>query len=132
MDQNKILLVDDERELSEMMARLLTTSGYRVKVAGGPGEALRILSEERFQLIITDLNMPGMNGTTLCRKIRQTDSESVIYALSSYMTDFDVERFEEIGFDGHLCKPTNSETLIEAIEGGLEKAARLRKRQDSA
>jgi DNA-binding response OmpR family regulator len=67
--------------------------------------------------------MPGIDGMALCKRIRETDSESVIYALSEHAAEFKPEKFEEIGFDGYLFKPVKIKILKLAIEGAFERAA---------
>ncbi len=127
MVQKKILLIDDEKILADVMAKLLSRFGYNLTVTTSSTKALDILSRENFPLIITDLNMPEMDGTELCRRIRSFNSRSVIYALSGFVSDYDVEMFEEIGFDGHLCKPANARILREAIKGAFEKVESMDK-----
>ncbi len=117
----KILLVDDEELQGKLMQRMLARMGYDAEVAKNAREALEILDNEEFPLIITDLSMPEMNGVELCKQIRKFNSESFIYAFSGYLADFDFEKFEEIGFDGHLSKPSETEFLKCAIEGAFEK-----------
>jgi len=82
---------------------------------------LKILEDEEFPLIITDLSMPNMGGIELCKRIRKFNSESFIYAFSGYLAEFEFEKFEGFGFDGHLSKPIEIEVLKCAIEGAFEK-----------
>ncbi len=117
----KILFVDDEELQGKVMQKMLTRMGYDAKVANNAKEALEILDNEEFPLIITDLSMPEMDGVELCKQIRKYNSESFIYAFSGYLAEFDFEKFEEFGFDGHLSKPGGTEFLKCAIEGAFEK-----------
>lgn len=122
----KILFVDDEELQGKLMQRILTRMGYDAKVAQNAKEALEILDNEEFPLIITDLNMPEMNGIELCKQIRKFNSESFIYAFSGYLAEFDFEKLEEFDFDGHLSKPSKTEFLKCAIEGAFEKVNKRR------
>jgi CheY-like chemotaxis protein len=124
----KILYVDDEELQGKLMQRMLTRMGYDAKVAQDAKEALEILDNEEFLVIITDLSMPEMNGIELCKQIRKFNSESFIYAFSGYLAEFDFEKLEEYGFDGHLSKPSEIEFLKCAIEGAFEKVVRRRGR----
>jgi CheY-like chemotaxis protein len=63
--------------------------------------------------------MPEIDGAELCRQIRSINLETVIYALSGYLKEFEPEQLQDIGFDGHLCKPVNSDVLKSAIEGAF-------------
>jgi CheY-like chemotaxis protein len=125
--EKKILFVDDEADQRDVMKRILKKMGYDVTVSESSEKALEILAEDWFPLIITDLSMPGINGKMLCKKIRQTNSESVIYALSGYIQAFEAEKLETAGFDGYLRKPATSKMLVSAIEGAFEKL-RLRRK----
>ena len=117
----KILFVDNEESQIEMMQRMLTRLGYDVEFAKNANEALQILDNGEFPLIITDLKMPEMDGAELCRRIRKIKPESFIYAFSGYLVEFDVEKLEESGFDGHLNKPVDMQVLERAIEGAFDK-----------
>lgn len=124
----KILYVDDEELQGKLMYKMLTRMGYDTEVVKNAREALEILDKEEFPLIITDLSMPEMNGIELCQRIRKSNQESFIYAFSGYLAEFDFEKLEEFGFDGHLSKPSETEFLKCAIEGAFEKIDQRRKR----
>lgn len=100
---------------------MLTRLGYDAEFAKNSNEALQILDNGEFPLIITDLKMPEMDGAELCRRIRKIKPESFIYAFSGYLVEFDVEKLEESGFDGHLNKPVDMQVLERAIEGAFDK-----------
>ncbi len=117
----RILFVDDEAFQRESMKDILMMLGYDIEIAENGDEALEIFQKEAFPLIITDLSMPDMDGTQLCRKIRKISKTAVIYAFSGYLSDVASDQLKSAGFDGHLCKPVNIEVLKDAIEGGLEK-----------
>ena len=103
------------------MGKILARLGYDAEFANNAQEALQILDNGEFPLIITDLKMPEMDGAELCRRIRKIKPEAFIYAFSGYLAEFDVEKLEESGFDGHLNKPVAMKVLERAIEGAFEK-----------
>ena len=117
----KILVVDDDKLLRKTLQKMLVTLGYNVELAENAEDALEILEKRKFPLIITDLRMPDIDGTELCKRIRKINSESIIYALSGYIEKFKPEKLERIGFDGHLCKPVEIKVLKHAIEGAFDK-----------
>ena len=125
MEKKKILFVDDDESQREIVNDMIESFGYLVETADSSEKALQILEQDKYPLIITDLKMPGVSGTELCKHIRKVNSESIIYALSGHVADFEPELFEGIGFDGHLCKPVSSKVLRLAIDGAFE---RLEKR----
>jgi len=104
------------------MQKFFTKLGYNVKTAESAKEALKFLESEDFQLIITDLHMPGMDGTKLCERIKKSGSRAVVYALSGYLSTFK-ESIESAGFDGYLSKPVSLGVLKPAVEDAMEKTA---------
>ena len=124
----KILVVDDEESIRELMKMGLHMLGYDTEFAKNAKEALEILDKEEFPLIITDLRLPDIDGIELCMRIRERTSETVIYAFSGGVTEVESDQFEEMGFDGLICKPIKFEVLGRAIEGAFEKIDKMRKK----
>jgi CheY-like chemotaxis protein len=122
----RILFVDDEEILRETIEEMLKILGYDVELAKNAKEALEMAQNEYFPLIITDLMMPEIDGTQLCKQIREINETAVIYAFSGFLTEVDSDQLKSVGFDGHLCKPVKIEVLKHAIEGAFEK---IHKRQ---
>ena len=125
----KILFVDDDKFQRETMKKMFGILGYDVEFAKNAQEALEILEKKEFPLIITDLIMPEMDGTELCKRIREINSVAVIYAFSGYLKKFEPKRLEEIGFDGHLSKAVDIEKLERSIEGAFNKIEQRRKEE---
>ncbi|MBW2620713.1 MAG: response regulator [Deltaproteobacteria bacterium] len=119
MIEKKVLVVDDDEAIRVFLQKMISEFGYTVKLACSGKDALDKIKNEEFQLIIIDLRMPEIDGTELCRRIRDADSAAVIYALSGYISEFKPEKLKDIGFDGHLCKPVNNTVLKHAIEGAF-------------
>ncbi|GMQ79783.1 MAG: hypothetical protein BMS9Abin03_220 [Thermodesulfobacteriota bacterium] len=125
----RILFVDDEEYQRDTIREMLMMLGYDVELARDANEALEISRKEKFPLIITDLMMPEIDGTQLCKQIREINETAVIYAFSGYLTEVDSDQLKDVGFDGHLCKPVKIEVLKHAIEGAFDK---IHQRQDRA
>ena len=122
----KILVVDDERSLREIMKIMLVKIGYDTEFAESGELALEILNKEEFPIILMDLRMPDIDGVELCMQIKQRNPESVIYAFSGSFTDDEFDQIEEMGFDGLLCKPVTFDVLKSAIKGAYEKINKRR------
>ena len=71
MNRHKILVVDDEQGIRNICKRALEWAGYRVDVSQNAQEALKLLDKEDYELVLTDLNMPGLNGLELIREIKK-------------------------------------------------------------
>ena len=119
MIEKKILVVDDEKTTRVLLKKTISELGYRVELACSAKDALDKIKNQEFQLIITDLKMPEIDGAELCRQIRSENLEAVIYALSGYLSEFGPEQLQDIGFDGHLTKPVDGSVLKRAIEGAF-------------
>ncbi len=88
MAQTSILVVDDEKEIADLVEIYLVSDGYKVFKAYDALEGLNILAAEDVQLVILDIMMPGMSGLEMCRKIRETNNIPIIF-LSAKSTDLD-------------------------------------------
>jgi len=109
-----ILLVEDHADTSEALAELLRLLGYRVKVAGSVAAALDLAALNGIDLVISDLGLPDGSGFDLMRELGARHGLRGI-ALSGYGMEEDVQRSREAGFETHLTKPVNLQTLQEAI-----------------
>ena len=119
--RRKILVIDDSTTQCKVIKKLFESHGYSVVALDSPEEALYLLEWKDFDVIITDLRMPWMNGAELCRRARASRSETLIYALSGYIHEFDRNELLGAGFDGIFSKPIRIDLLRDAIEEDLRK-----------
>ena len=119
MMENKIQVVDDEDYHRELMQKLLARLGYQVEAVESAEDAFSCLNRENFPVIITDLIMLEMDGVEFCRKIRETDTKTVVIALSGHTELYDINRLKEVGFDNHLAKPFKIDVIKQAIQDGM-------------
>ena len=120
MMKKKILVVDDEDYHRELMQKLLSKLGYEVKAVESAEDAFSFLETDRFPIIITDLIMLEMDGVEFCRRIRETDNNTVVIALTGHTELYEPDKLKEAGFDNHLAKPFKIEILQQAIQDGFE------------
>ena len=120
-NEKKVLFVDDEEAQRDVIKRVLGRMGYTVTVCDSSEQALALLKTETFPLIITDLNMPGMDGASFCKAVRTTNTRSIIYALAGYIGNYQADSLEAVGFDGFLRKPATVAMLKKAVEGAFDK-----------
>ena len=109
-----ILLVEDHADTSEALAELLRLLGYQVQVAGSVAAALDLADASGIDLVISDLGLPDGSGLDLMRELGTRHGLRGI-ALSGYGMEEDVQRSREAGFEAHLTKPVNLQTLQDAI-----------------
>jgi CheY-like chemotaxis protein len=114
----RVLVVDDERDTRELVAALLTTCGAEVTSVGSAIEALDQMERQRFDLLISDIGMPDMNGYDLISRIRQLGEEhggrTPAMALTAYAGIDDRKRALAAGYEIHIPKPFVASELISA------------------
>lgn len=117
LNEKSILVVDDSRETTEMLCALLSAEGAKVTAAGSGHDALRLVSESTFDLLISDISMPEMDGYQLLREIREVAAAKDVpaLALTGYGRPADVERAVIAGFARHLTKPLDVARLLEVV-----------------
>jgi DNA-binding response OmpR family regulator len=117
-----VLIIDDDRELCELVAELLGEEGFRVEVANRSDAGLeRALSGEH-ALVVLDVMMPGMNGFEVLRRLRAEGSDVHVMMLTARGDDVDRIVGLEIGADDYLPKPFNPRELIARIQAILRRA----------
>lgn len=120
MTAGRILLVDDETPIQRAVAPLLRSRGYDVEIAGTGAEALRAVSDRAPDLIVLDLGLPDIEGTEVCRRIRQTVNTPII-VLSARGAEADKVNALDLGADDYVTKPFGSEELLARIRVALRR-----------
>jgi CheY-like chemotaxis protein len=120
LDGAHVLIVDDEADARELLRVILASTGARISEAQTAPEALRIYSEDRPDIILADVAMPGQDGYALMRAIRELaggEGGSVrAIAVSAYARREDRQRAIKAGFNDHVAKPVQLDDLYDAIE----------------
>jgi two-component system OmpR family response regulator len=124
-DGPHILVVDDHRDIRDLVSRALTKDGFRVSTAADGRAMRKVLADSRIDLILLDLMLPGEDGLSLCRAVR-TESKLPIIMLTAKGDEVDRVIGLEMGADDYLSKPFGSRELIARIK------AVLRRSQDNA
>ncbi len=112
----KILVVDDERPVREVVALILERVGYEVVRATNGREAIEVAAKQNPQLIVLDMRMPGLHGIDTCRELRSRQGSRgiPILVLTGYMEN--EKAALDAGVDGFLAKPFRPEELIERVK----------------
>ena len=120
LSDRQILLVDDNKVNQFLGKRILSNLGVTaVEVASSGEEAFSKVNAGHFDIILTDVEMPGMTGYELCQKIRATESASnrhIIIALTANASDEDRANAEAAGIDDYLTKPYSPQDLLEVLQ----------------
>ena len=124
MEQVKILVVDDEKEIRDLVGIYLRNEGYEVMLAGTGVEALKMMQEQEVDLIVLDVMMPEINGIDACMEIRKTSNVPIIM-LSAKTEDIDKIMGLSVGADDYLAKPFNPLELIARVKAQLRRFTKL-------
>jgi two-component system OmpR family response regulator len=119
-----ILIVDDESELLELVSTYLKKEAYRVQKAKSGEEAFQLLQTHAFDLIILDVMMEGMDGFTVCKKIRSFSSIPILM-LTARSSEEDKINGLKIGADDYIVKPFSLRELVARIEASLRRSTVL-------
>jgi two-component system, OmpR family, KDP operon response regulator KdpE len=117
----RILLVDDEVAIQRAVGPLLRARGYEVSVAGTSTEALKIIAEQKPDLVVLDLGLPDLEGTEVCRRVR-LESQVPIIVLSARGAESDKVNALDLGADDYVTKPFGPEELLARIRAALRRA----------
>lgn len=124
MAETRILVVDDEKEIADLIEIYLVSDGYKVLKADNAEEGLEILGKEEVHLVLLDIMMPGMNGLEMCKKIRETNNIPIIM-LSAKSTDLDKILGLGTGADDYVTKPFNPLELTARVKSQLRRYTQL-------
>lgn len=115
----QILLVEDHGDTARIMKKMLERKGHEVQTAGDLATALQSATQQRFDLLISDLGLPDGSGLNLMHELRARGQTLPAIALSGYGQEHDIAESRAAGFTVHLTKPTNLQQLREAIAAVL-------------
>lgn len=116
MIKPKILLVDDDQGVLDGLKKILTQDGYAVSTASSGYEALNLLSKRGFDIILTDMKLPGMGGLSLIQEIRKKNEPVAIVVITAYSSVKTAVDAIKCGADDYLTKPLNVEELEIVLE----------------
>ena len=119
--QTKILVVDDDARLRDLLRRYLGEQGFNVVVAESAQAMNRLWIRERFDLLVLDLMLPGEDGLSICRRLRGAGEKTPIIMLTAKGEDLDRILGLEMGADDYLPKPFNPRELVARINAVLRR-----------
>jgi two-component system cell cycle response regulator DivK len=122
MARQSILIVDDNPVNLKLIRILLAGEGYDVRTAGDAEEATRVLQEQRPHMILMDIQLPGIDGLELTRRLKSDPAtrDITILGLTAYAMKGDEEKILAAGCDGYIAKPIDTRTLPAVIQHYLE------------
>lgn len=115
-----LLIIDDDKELTELVSELLELEGFSCEVCNDGNSGFQRLQEQRFDLVLLDVMMPGMNGFELLKKLRK-DSDQPVLMLTAKGEEIDRVVGLELGADDYLPKPFSERELLARIRAILRR-----------
>ena len=124
MSAGRILVVDDEPQIRRVMRTTLTATGYEVSDARSGEEAVEKLGDEKFDLILLDVNLPGMSGLEACRAIRRESLAPDVAIIMLTVRNAEKDKVEALdaGADDYVVKPFGTPELLARIRAALRRA----------
>jgi len=119
-EKAKILVIDDEEEIRQLISTILSNNGNEIQVAVNGEEGLRLLKQDSFDVIITDLGMPRMSGYEVAKKAKLLDAKVPVIMVTGWGTQLDEKKLKQSGVDLVISKPFDIRALINRISEAME------------
>lgn len=110
-----ILFVEDNKEVSEQIQKMLENFFDKIDLAFDGEEALKLYNENFYDIVITDLSMPKLDGISLCKEIMKQNENQIILVISAYTHPNDLHDLINIGVSKFIQKPINTKDIIETL-----------------
>jgi len=120
---NKILIVDDEKAIRDVLSDTLSFLGYEVTVASSGHEGLSLFLNDSFGLVFTDMHMPGMDGWTLAHHIKDKSPDTPVVLITGSEKETVMKRFKGSFVDTVIFKPLSLEDIQKTVQGFLHTKA---------
>lgn len=132
MDANEtanVLVVDDEGAIRYSVSKTLQRVGYNVSEAASGEEALEIMKKQHFDVVLTDIRMPGLTGVELLRRIKETAPDAIVILMTGYASLGTAVEALRLGAHDYLIKPSSSQDIRQSVARGVERSRNLRRRR---
>ena len=116
---NKILIVDDEKAIRDVLSDTLSFLGYEVTVASSGHEGLSLFLNNSFELVFTDMHMPGMDGWALAHHIKDKSPDTPVVLITGSEKETVMKRFKGSFVDTVIFKPLSLEDIQKTVQGFL-------------
>ena len=127
---NRILVVDDENDIAELIKDILENEGYKVRIENNGASCIDAVKEEPFDLILLDVMMPDYSGTEVCAKIRSYTACPIIFVTAKTQLVDKLIGFE-VGADDYITKPFINEELVARVKAHIRREERIEKNKNN-
>ncbi len=116
----RILVIDDEETVREVLEKMLSRVNHRVTLANNGEEGIRLFQEKEFDMVLTDLGMPGMSGWEVCGRIKKANPSTPVGMITGWGMEIDPRRKEEAGLDFIITKPFDFNQIVSVVSEQIE------------
>jgi len=124
-----VLVVDDEGANRYSVSKTLQRVGYIVSEAANGEEALEIMGKQSFDVVLTDIRMPGLDGVELLRRIKEEAPDIIVILMTAYASLGTAVEALRLGAHDYLIKPSSSQDIRQSVARGIERARNLKRRR---
>ncbi len=124
-----VLVVDDEGAIRYSVSKTLQRIGYNVSEAANGEEALEMIQDEPYDVVLTDIKMPGLDGVELLKRIKETAPDAIVILMTGYASLGTAVEALRLGAHDYLIKPSSSQDIRQSVASGIERARNLRRRR---
>jgi DNA-binding response OmpR family regulator len=124
-----VLVVDDEGAIRYSVGKTLQRVGYNVNEAASGEEALDLMRKQHFDVVLTDIRMPGLSGVDLLRHIKELAPDIIVILMTGYATLGTAVEALRLGAHDYLIKPSSSQDIRQSVARGVERARNLKRRR---
>ena len=124
-----ILVVDDEGAIRYSVSKTLQRVGYNVNEAASGEEALESMKKQRYDVVLTDIRMPGLTGVELLKRIKEQAPDSIVILMTGYASLGTAVEALRLGAHDYLIKPSSSQDIRQSVSRGVERARNLKRRR---
>ena len=126
-EKARVLIVDDEDEVRQLLSDILTSEDHDVKVAGDGAQALELFKRSDFDMVFTDLGMPGMSGWEVAEAVKSINKNVPVAIITGWNVDLKETEMKERGVDLIAFKPFEVNRVLQLVQEGMELRERLKK-----
>jgi DNA-binding NtrC family response regulator len=116
----RILVIDDEESVRSVLSRILTRVKYQVNVAESGEEGIRLFREKEYDMVLTDLGMPGMSGWDVCREVKKIRPRIPVGLITGWGNEVGEEKMKEVDLDFLISKPFDFNQILSTVAKTME------------
>lgn len=124
-----VLVVDDEGAIRYSVSKTLQRVGYNVNEAASGEEALETMAKQHYDVILTDIRMPGLSGVELLKRIKEQAPDAIVILMTGYASLSTAVEALRLGAHDYLIKPSSSQDIRQSVARGIERARNLKRRR---